>query len=139
MSLASIPHLLPPNGASLRNVRRNGHGFAVAEEAQAEGCAEKASSAPVGSVGLLTLQVEAAGGEHARTQRAVADEALDDLGRLQLALLRNQACSPEELEQLARRAEELTGRGAAAGALGRSIALRVRVELARRAPERPIP
>jgi hypothetical protein len=69
-----------------------------------------------------------------RRGAAVVRQALEDLAKLQLALLRGVDAGRAAMEDLAATAAALEDEGGEAGALGQAVALRIRIELARRAP-----
>jgi hypothetical protein len=114
-----------------RRAARGAGGFALPAGSETT---EAAGMAPTSSVSaLLALQERPAAPGHAAEQaRRRGEAALDELRGLQLDLLRGQD-DPARLERLARLAEPAAGiedpalRAALAG-----IALRARVELARR-------
>jgi hypothetical protein len=88
----------------------------------------------IGGAALLMIQAEPERGRPPRrSAREVAARALDQLGRLQRALLGGEEIAPEDLAAAAEEAEDMAETAPDAGLrrLCRAVALRLRVERAK--------
>ena len=113
-----------------------GSAFAVTSDAEAaagSATAVVAREVPVTPATLLSLQSGITGIERDDHHVvAVAEKALDALGRLQIALLDVDGLSIAALDDLSDAAAELDQIGGPAAELAGAFALRIRVELAKR-------
>lgn len=137
MSATPISRAAPRPGAAIpRSGLRSGGGFSVGETGGPAAGAGPATLA--GTAGLLALQAagqapgQAAAQGHAATPSAAQQAGLRGLKRLQLALLDGRGLPAEDLAALAGTVDALQQEGGEAASIGRAIALRMRVELARR-------
>jgi len=131
MSLGAISRIGLYRSNRLQHVRSSAEGFAVSAPSLAEADVGTCRATALQPTGLLPLH-GATGGEGASgALHEGARSALHELGRLQLALLKGTGAARADLESLAAAAERLEHCGGAEGSVGRSISLRIRIELAR--------
>lgn len=122
--VSGSPAARPARGA-------HGTGFTLGAMAAAEGGAAAQGIAATAAAGLLALQESAPAAERDARARRRGAAMLDELARLQADLLAGRA-EPGRLEALAALAGGDAGADPALAAAVAAIALRVRIELARR-------